>query len=409
MKILVLNCGSSSLKYKLFEMPQGKILARGEADRIGQPDTCFTHETAGRGELRIKTTLGDHRDAVNALLQNLRNEDGLNQKNEKELEGIGHRVVHGGEYFSSSVRIDERVREILEDLKKLAPLHNPPNLAGIDICAELLPGVPQIAVFDTAFHQTLPDHAYVYAIPFRYYQEDHIRKYGFHGTSHRYVSSRAAEILEEDPLKLRMITCHLGNGSSLCAVAGGRSLDTTMGFTPLSGLVMGTRCGDIDPALVAYLSDKEGLPVREVMNILNRQSGVLGISGLSQDFRDLEEAAAKGHQRSGLALSVFAYSVAKGIASLIPALGGLEVLVFTAGIGENSPGIRERICHFLSWLGLRLDEQKNGSGPVERMISKPGSQVEVLVIPTDEERMIAQETAMILEAGKSTGAADNFF
>jgi len=313
------------------------------------------------------------------------------------MDGIGHRVVHGGEHFRSSVRVDEKVRKILEDLKKLAPLHNPPNLEGIDICSELLPDLPQVAVFDTAFHQTMPDYAYTYALPYRYYQEDHIRKYGFHGTSHRYVSARAAEILGRDLSSLRIITCHLGNGSSLCAVSGGRSLDTTMGFTPLSGLVMGTRCGDIDPALVAWLSEKEGIPVGAVTDLLNRQSGVLGISGLSSDFRDLEEAALKGHPRADLALKVFAYSVAKGIASLIPALGGLEGLVFTAGIGERSPRMRTRICAFLSWLGLDLDEEGNRQDCPEGIISKAGSRVEVLVIPTDEETLIAQETAMILE------------
>jgi acetate kinase len=400
LKILVLNCGSSSLKYKLFEMPQGKVLARGKADRIGQRDARFNYQFDEAREFQIKTALRDHREAIETLLSTLTQKDQGALQNLGDMVGIGHRVVHGGEHFSSSVRIDEKVRWILEDLKKLAPLHNPPNLVGIDICAELLPGVPQIAVFDTAFHQTMPDHAFTYAVPYHYYQEDHIRKYGFHGTSHRFVSTRAAEILGRDLSSLRIISCHLGNGSSLCAVSGGRSLDTTMGFTPLSGLVMGTRCGDIDPALVAYLSEKERLPVGAVMDILNRESGVLGISGLSQDFRDLEEAASKGHQQAALALKVFVYSVAKGVASLIPALGGLDGLVFTAGVGEHSPEMREQICHLLSWLGLRLDDEKNRIGPPERVISTSDSQVEVLIIPTDEEKMIAREMAMILEKAR---------
>lgn len=320
-----------------------------------------------------------------------------------KIDAVGHRVVHGGEHFSAPVVIDPAVREILEEVKKLAPLHNPPNLAGIDVCTALLPGVPQVAVFDTAFHQTMPDQAYLYAIPYRYYQEDHVRRYGFHGTSHQYVSARAAEYLGREPAKLRIITCHLGNGCSLCAVSGGRSLDTTMGFTPLSGLAMGTRCGDLDPAVVAFLVEKEGLTLRAVMDILNRQSGVLGLSGLSQDFRDLEEAASKGHQRAGLALAVFAYRVAKGIASLIPALGGLDVLVFTAGIGEHGPQMRKRICHFLTWLGLGLDEDKNRQGTGERVISDSRSLVQVLIIPTNEEKMIALETAAVLEKPESMG------
>jgi acetate kinase len=401
LKILVINCGSSSLKYKLFEMPRGEVLARGEADRIGQPDAGFTCLIAKGVDLPKKMPLRDHRDALGVLLQTLTQKDQGVLKDLDELAGIGHRVVHGGEHFRFPVRIDENVRMILERLKNLAPLHNPPNLAGIDICAELLPQVPQIAVFDTAFHQTIPDYAYLYALPYRYYQEDHIRKYGFHGTSHRYVALRAGEILGRDLSSLRIITCHLGNGSSLCAVSGARSLDTTMGFTPLSGLVMGTRCGDIDPALVAFLSEKEGLSVGAVMDILNRQSGVLGISGLSQDLRDLEKAALMGHQRADLALNVFAYSVAKGIASLIPAIGGLDVLVFTAGIGEHSPDMRERICAFFQWLGLSLNKESNWREDAEGKISRPGSLVEVLVIPTDEEKMIAQETAIFLKKSAS--------
>jgi acetate kinase len=306
-------------------------------------------------------------------------------------------VVHGGEQFRASVVVDDAVRQTLEVCKKLAPLHNPPNLMGIDVCSKLMPCVPQVAVFDTAFHQTMPEHAYTYAIPYRYYTDDHVRRYGFHGISHRYVANRTAEILGRKIEELKIITCHLGAGSSLCAVAGGKSMDTSMGFTPLSGIVMGTRCGDIDPALVSFLASKENISVPAVVDMLNRESGVLGISGLSSDFRDLEDAAAEGKKRAGLALNVFAYSVARGIGSLIPAAGGIDCLVFTAGIGENSPRMRRRICIFLSWLGIELADDKNLDGALEGEISKTGTKVKVLVVPTDEEKMIAQEAWEVLK------------
>lgn len=399
LKILVLNCGSSSLKYKLFGNTRGEALAWGQADRIGQADGRFQHEVAGRSASQGERPLRDHREAIETLLRQLLDEGQGVLKDVREFSGIGHRVVHGGEHFKASMIIDEKIRTILEDTKKLAPLHNPSNLAGIDVCSDLLPGVPQVAVFDTAFHQTMPEQAYIYAIPYRYYQEDHVRRYGFHGTSHRYVAARAAELIGGSLGGLKIVTCHLGNGSSLCAVAGGRSLDTTMGFTPLSGLVMGTRCGDMDPAVVAFLAEKEGLSIGSVMEVLNRQSGVLGVSGLSQDFRDLEEASAKGHRRARLALKIFAYSAAKGIASMIPAMGGLDALVFTAGIGEHSPEIRRNICSLLAWLGVTLDEDKNRGLDLEGEISGSDTGVRVLVIPTDEERIIALETAAVLKKG----------
>ena len=396
MKILVLNCGSSSLKYKLFEMQTNKLLARGQADRIGLADALFRHEAPGRDALLAEMPLRNHQEAVQALLAYL--VDGqqgiLTRMN--EIDGVGHRVVHGGEHFQTSVIVDAATRDILESTKKLAPLHNPPNLMGIDICTDLMPGVPQVAVFDTAFHQTMPAYAFTYAIPYRYYTEDHVRRYGFHGTSHRYVARRTAALLQNKTATPRIITCHLGAGSSLCAVAGGKSLDTSMGFTPLSGLVMGTRSGDIDPAVVSFIMEKESSSMADVMDILNRQSGVLGISGVSPDFRDLEKAAAEGHERARLALTVFAYSVARGIGSLIPAIGGLDALAFTAGIGEHSPQMRQRICAFLSWLGVILDEDKNGGGDDERVISARESKINILVIPTDEEKMIAEESWAVL-------------
>ncbi len=397
MKILVLNCGSSSLKYKLFEMETNDVLAHGQADRIGLPDALFQHEVKGRETFLNETPLRNHHEAVDALLTHL--EDGkqgiLTDMN--EIGGVGHRVVHGGEHFRTSVVVDSNIREILESTKKLAPLHNPPNLMGIDVCTRLMPGVPQVAVFDTAFHQTMQAFAYTYAIPYRYYKEDHVRRYGFHGISHRYVAHRTAEILQKNIEELRIITCHLGAGSSLCAVAGGKSLDTSMGFTPLSGLVMGTRCGDIDPAVVSFIQEKEQCSLASVMDILNRHSGVFGISGISPDFRDLEKEASLGNERVQLALDVYAYSVARGVGSLIPAIGGLDVLAFTAGIGEHSPNMRRRICAFLSWLGIDLDEGKNKESVIEGEISLPGAKVKVLVVPTDEEKMIAQETRAVLQ------------
>jgi acetate kinase len=395
--ILVLNCGSSSLKYKLLEMKRSTVLAQGQADRIGMPGAVFRHDVPGREPILREAPLQNHYEAVHALLAYL-----LDGKREiltamSEIDGVGHRVVHGGEHFRTSVVVNPAIRETLEATKKLAPLHNPPNLMGIDVCTSLMPGVPQVAVFDTAFHQTMPAYAYTYAIPYHYYTEDHVRRYGFHGISHRYVACRAAEILGKNIEELKIITCHLGAGSSLCAVAGGKSLDTSMGFTPLSGLVMGTRCGDIDPALVSFLVEKERGSLTQVMDMLNRESGVFGISGISPDFRDLEKEAGRGNARAQLALDVFAYSAARGIGSLIPAIGGLDVLVFTAGVGEHSPQVRRRICAFLSWLGITLDEGKDREGAFEGEISPAEAKVRVLVVPTDEERMIACETRAVLQ------------
>jgi acetate kinase len=397
MKILVLNCGSSSLKYKLYEMETNDVLAQGQADRIGLPDALFRHNVRGQETFLNKTPLSNHHEAVHSLLTHLVDGKRGILTDMNEIGGVGHRVVHGGEHFHTSVVVDPAVREILESTKKLAPLHNPPNLMGINVCTSLMPGVPQVAVFDTAFHQTMPAFAYTYAIPYRYYTEDHVRRYGFHGISHRYVAGRTAQLLRGKIEKPRIITCHLGAGSSLCAVAGGKSLDTSMGFTPLSGLVMGTRCGDIDPAVVSFIMEKEQCSLTQVMDILNRQSGVFGISGISPDFRDLEKEASLGNERARLALDVYAYSVARGIGSLIPAIGGIDVLAFTAGIGEHSPNMRRRICAFLNWLGIDLDENKNTDDVEEGEISLPGTKVKVLVVPTDEEKMIAGETQAVLQ------------
>jgi acetate kinase len=397
MKILVLNCGSSSLKYKLFEMEGNVLLSRGQADRIGMPDALFRHDGKERKTFLDETPLKDHHEAVHALLTFLVDGKQGILADMKEIGGVGHRVVHGGEHFQTSVIVNPEMRKVLEDTKILAPLHNPPNLMGIDVCTNLLPGVPQVAVFDTAFHQTMPAYAYTYAIPYRYYLEDHVRRYGFHGISHRYVACRTAEILQRKMEDLKIITCHLGAGSSLCAVAYGKSQDTSMGFTPLSGLVMGTRCGDIDPAVVSFLVEKERCSLPVVMDILNRQSGVFGISDISPDFRDLEKEAGLGNERARLALMVYAYSVARGICSLIPAIGGLDALAFTAGIGEHSSQMRRQICAFLSWLGIILNEDKNVDSTVEGLISRREAKVNVLVVPTDEEKMIAEEAWAVLK------------
>jgi acetate kinase len=407
MKILTMNCGSSSIKFKIFAMPEGFVLVKGQADRIGRDDTLIEWEGDGITPLSIRKKISGHREALEILLgQNLKGEKRF-PVSTSDIMAVGHRVVHGGEFFHTSVVINSDVRKTLQDCRNLAPLHNPHNLTGIDVCTSLIPNVPQVAVFDTAFHQSLPDFAYTYAIPYKYYEENRIRKFGFHGTSHRYVAERAGEILGINIERLRIITAHLGNGSSICAVAQGKSCDTTMGYTPLSGVVMGTRCGDIDPALVAYLMGNMNIPLEETMNILNNESGVLGISGLSSDFRDLASAAEQGHERAKLALSVYAYSVARGIGSLIPAIGGLDVLVFTAGVGENSPQMRSMICDFLPWLGVNLDPAKNLSGRPELDISCQDAPVRVLVIPTDEEKMIAQETMNILKNSNLLSCAEN--
>jgi acetate kinase len=397
MKILVLNCGSSSLKYKLFDMGAHAVLASGQADRIGLPNARFRHEAAGQPVWDGALELPDHRRAVDLFLGFLTDDKRGVLSDIREIAGVGHRVVHGGERFRTSVVVDANVRDVLESTKKLAPLHNPPNLAGIDIFTRLMPEVPQVAVFDTAFHATLPPYAYTYAIPYRYYLEDHVRRYGFHGISHRWVAARTVERLKGMIESPRIITCHLGAGSSLCAVSGGKSRETSMGFTPLSGLVMATRSGDIDPAVVSFIMEKEHCSIEKAIDILNRQSGVWGISGLSPDFRDLTEAARQGNERAKLALEVYAYSVARGVGSLLPAIGGLDALVFTAGIGENSPAVRRTVCGFLSWLGVLLDEEKNTAPDKEKIISARESRVCVFVTPTDEERLIARETQAVLE------------
>ncbi|ADL69011.1 acetate kinase [Thermoanaerobacterium thermosaccharolyticum] len=400
MKILVINCGSSSLKYQLIESKDGNVLAKGLAERIGINDSLLTHNANGE-KIKIKKDMKDHKDAIKLVLDALVNSDYGVIKDMSEIDAVGHRVVHGGEYFTSSVLITDDVLKAITDCIELAPLHNPANIEGIKACKQIMPDVPMVAVFDTAFHQTMPDYAYLYPIPYEYYTKYKIRKYGFHGTSHKYVSQRAAEILNKPIESLKIITCHLGNGSSIAAVKNGKSIDTSMGFTPLEGLAMGTRSGSIDPSIISYLMEKENISAEEVVNILNKKSGVYGISGISSDFRDLEDAAFKnGDKRAQLALNVFAYRVKKTIGSYAAAMGGVDVIVFTAGIGENGPEIREFILDGLEFLGFKLDKEKNKVRGEEAIISTADSKVNVMVVPTNEEYMIAKDTEKIVESLK---------
>lgn len=396
MKILVINCGSSSLKYQFLDMEGEKLLASGLVERIGIEGSRLKHEKQGQDKVVMEYPMEDHKVALNYVLEALMNKEHGVIASVSEIDAVGHRVVHAGEYFSSSVVIDKEVIKALYDCAKLAPLHNPPNIIGIEALQELLPEVPMVAVFDTAFHQTMPDYEYIYALDYKYYEEYKIRRYGFHGTSHRYVSQRAAEILGKKPEDLKIVSCHLGNGSSIAAVKGGKSVATSMGFTPLEGLAMGTRCGDIDPAIVTFLMDHENLSVKEMDTVLNKKSGVLGISGVSSDFRDIETAASEGNKRAQLALDIFNYKVRRAIASYAAAMEGLDVVVFTAGLGENGIENRKEILKGLNFLGIDFDEEANKVRGKETVITKDGSKVIALIVPTNEELMIARDTLALV-------------
>lgn len=397
MKILVLNCGSSSLKYQLFDMENEAVLAKGLCERIGIEGSRLKHQPTGKDDVVFEDYLEDHDVAVKKVMEALTNPEHGVVKSMKEIHAVGHRVVHGGEYFAGSVIIDDAVKEALEKCSELAPLHNPANLIGIAACEKLMPGVPQVGVFDTAFHQTMPERAYLYAIPYEYYEKYKIRRYGFHGTSHRYVSEEAARMLERPYDQTKTITCHLGNGGSICAVRNGKSIDTTMGFTPLEGLVMGTRAGDVDAAVITFLMEKEKLTPQEMDNILNKKSGVLGISGVSSDFRDIEDASEHGNTRAEAALDVFAYKVAKRIGAYAAAMNGVDCIVFTAGLGENSASTRRLICDYLGYLGVHIDSYNNSLRGRAMEISASDSRVRVLVIPTNEELVIARDTKELLD------------
>ena len=395
MKVLVVNCGSSSLKYQLFNMTDESVLAKGLVERICIEGSILTHQPAGKPKVPLTADIKNHTIAIKMVLEALTDPEHGVVANINEIDAIGHRVVHGAEKFSDSVLITPAVMAALEEFVELAPLHNPPNISGIDACAEILPNVPQVGVFDTAFHQTMPPYAFLYGLPYEAYKKFGVRRYGFHGTSHKFVSQRAAEMMGNHMTSMRIITCHLGNGASIAAVKNGKSIDTSMGFTPLQGLVMGTRCGDIDPAIPPFLMRKEGMTTDEIDTYLNKKSGVLGLSGLSSDFRDLEDAADKGNERAKLAIDVFAYTVRKYIGSYVAAMGGVDAIVFTAGLGENSPRIRDQICNGLEFLGTRIDPAKNAVRGKEQEISVEGSKVKLFVIPTNEELMIARDTKTI--------------
>ncbi len=396
MNILVINAGSSSLKYQLIDMTKHEILAKGLCERIGIDGSKLKHTPVGKDSIEICEAMPDHEKAVKMVLDALCDSNYGVIKSLDEISAVGHRTVHGGEIFNSSVLIDEKVKDAIKECSELAPLHNPANLIGIEACEKAMGDVPQVGVFDTAFHQTMPDYAYLYALPYEYYEKYKVRRYGFHGTSHKYVAGRAAAMLGKPIEELKIVTCHLGNGSSITAVDGGKSVDTSMGFTPLAGVMMGTRSGDIDPAIIEYLAGKCEMTVEEVTSVLNKKSGVLGISELSSDFRDLTAAAEEGNIKAGLAIEMFTYRVRSFIASYAAAMGGVDAIVFTAGIGENTGLIREGCVKGLEFMGVKLDSEKNKLRGEELDISAPDAKVKTLVIPTNEELMIAMDTAEIV-------------
>ena len=393
--ILVINCGSSSLKYQLLDMSNESVLAKGLCERIGI-DGHLVHETAN-GKHKADLPMPDHAATISIVLDTLQDATLGVIKNKDEIKAVGHRVVHGGEVFTSSVVITDEVEKAIEDVSDLAPLHNPPNLIGIRACKKHMPNVPQVAVFDTAFHQTMPPKAYLYALDYHLYDKYKIRKYGFHGTSHKYVSQQTAELLSRPLESLKIVSCHLGNGASVCAVDGGLSVDTSMGLTPLEGLAMGTRSGDIDPAVISFLMEKENLTAQQVSDLLNKKSGMLGLSGVSSDFRDLANAAESGNQHAIDALEVFAYRVAGYVGRYACAMNGIDAVIFTAGIGENDTFIRAKICEYLTWMGVDIDQEQNGKRGQALDISKGDEKVRVLVIPTNEELVIARDTKALLQ------------
>lgn len=396
MNILVINAGSSSLKYQLIDMTKEEVLAKGLCERIGIEGSNIQHTNIAKDtKTKIEKPMKDHSDAIQMVIHALVDEEHGVIKSMDEIGAVGHRVVHGAEYFADSCIIDAKVKEALEMCVPLAPLHNPPNIIGIEACEKIMPGIKQVAVFDTAFHQTMPSKAFMYALPYELYESDKIRKYGFHGTSHKYVSQKAAEYLGKPASELKIITCHLGNGSSVSAVDGGKCVDTSMGFTPLDGVVMGTRTGSMDPAVVTYLINK-GMSAKEVDNLMNKQSGVFGVSGVSSDFRDLTKAADEGNKRAQLALDMFVYSVKKLIGAYAAAMGGVDAIIFTAGVGENDAKTRSEIVEGLEFLGIAIDQDKNNTrGTVD--ISAEGAKVKTLAIPTNEELMIAIDTKRLVE------------
>lgn len=399
MKVLVINCGSSSLKYQLIDSDSEEVLAKGLCERIGIDGSAITHQRAGESKVKTEVAMPDHTVAVRLVIEKLTDQEcGVIQSLE-EIDAVGHRIVHGGEKFASSVILDDAVMEAIEECNDLAPLHNPANLIGIRSCKAIMPNVPMVGVFDTAFHQTMPKKAYLYGLPLSYYENYKVRRYGFHGTSHDFVSKRAAEILGKDIKELKIIVCHLGNGASVSAVKYGESVDTSMGLTPLEGLIMGTRSGDLDPAIITFLAEKEGVSAEEIINICNKKSGVLGLSGgLSSDFRDLAGAAAEGNETAKTALEAYAYRVGKYIGAYAAAMNGVDVIVFTAGAGENNAEVRVLIGQYIGFLGTGIDPERNKIRGEEVILSAEGDKVTTMVIPTNEELAIARQTVALVQA-----------
>lgn len=396
MKVLVLNCGSSSLKYQLFRMEDESVLAKGLVQRIGIDNSYLEHKKGTNDKIKIEEEIADHNQAIKLVINTLLHSQHGVIKDMSEINAVGHRVVHGGEVFADSVLITKEVVKALEANVELAPLHNPPNIVGIKVCEELMPNVPQVGVFDTAFHQTMEPHAFLYGLPYDLYKKYSLRRYGFHGTSHRYVSKRVCEIMQIPYEKAKIITCHLGNGSSIAAISGGKSVDTSMGFTPLEGVLMGTRAGDLDPAIIPFLMKKEALSPEQIDNVLNKKSGMLGVSGISSDSRDIEDAVARGHERAKITQTMFNYRVKKYIGAYAAAMGGVDAIVFTAGIGENSTKARQGILEGLEFLGCKFAAERNDVHGQEALISTDDSKVKAYVIPTNEELVIARDTKEII-------------
>ena len=395
MNILVINCGSSSLKYQLINSDSEAVLAKGLCERIGI-DGVLTHKPAGKDKVEMETPMPNHTVAIQLVINALTDANHGVIKSLDEIGAVGHRVVHGGEKFASSVVINDEVMKAIEECNDLAPLHNPANLIGINACKEIMPNVPMVAVFDTAFHQTMPAKAYLYGLPHEYYEKYKVRRYGFHGTSHDYVSARAADMLGKKREDLKIIVCHLGNGASVSAIKNGKCVDTSMGLTPLEGLIMGTRSGDIDPAICDFICQKEGLSSAEMNNVLNKKSGVYGMTGISSDFRDIEKGANEGNQLAIDALDAFYYKVAKYVGSYAAAMNGVDVIAFTAGVGENDKNTRKKVCEYLEFLGTEIDEERNNVRGEERIVSKEGSKVTIMAVPTNEELAIARQTLALV-------------
>lgn len=398
MKILVINCGSSSLKFQLIDSDSEECLAKGLCERIGIDGSMITYAPKSGDKEKTETPMPDHTEAIRLVLDALTNPKTGVVKNLDEIGAVGHRVVHGGEKFAESVVITDDVIKAIEECNDLAPLHNPANLIGINACRKLMPNTPMVAVFDTAFHQTMPEEAYMYGLPYEYYKKYKIRRYGFHGTSHSYVSKRAAEVLGKKYEDLKIIVCHLGNGASISAVKNGKCVDTSMGLTPLQGLIMGTRSGDIDPAIIEFIAHKENKSIDEIMNVLNKKSGVLGLSdNLSSDFRDLEAGYNNGDENAIRAMKTYCYNVAKYVGAYVAAMNGVDVICFTAGVGENGPMVRNMICEHLGYLGIKLDQELNNKRGEDIAITTPDSKTTVMVIPTNEELAIARETCRLVK------------